>query len=149
MAAQVSFQTYDRLNKPTSLSIAAIDAVTTANVQALADAIDAVIRGVAVKATTAVIEIVDAGSAGPAADSEANRGSKWLFRTQDGVTGKIYTNEIGTADGTVLPSTDSDFIDLTAGVGLALKTAWEAVYRSEDGNAGTLLSVQQVNRALN
>lgn len=149
MTAQVTITTYDRLNKVTSMGISAIDAVATADVQALADAIDAIIRGVPVRATTAVTEVVDPGSAGPATDKEANRGSKWLFRTQDSTTNKIATNEIGTADGSVLPTADSDFLDLTTGVGLALKTAWEVVYRSDDGNTGVLLSVQQVNRALN
>jgi hypothetical protein len=149
MAARLSFSTYDRLNKSTSMSMLAPDAVTTIQVQAIADAVDAIIRGTALRAVTSLETVVDAGAAGPSTDSEANRGSKWLFRIQDSVTGVIYTHELGTADGTVLPSPDSDFVNLGAGLGLAVKTAIDAVYRSPDDNAGVLLSVQQVNRALN
>lgn len=148
--ATLSFSTYDRLGKPTSMSIGADDAVSGANVQALADAIDAVIRGSAVKAVVSVDTIVDAGNATPPNDQEANRGSKWLYRVQVAAEGgKIYTHEIGTADGSQLATASDDFLDLTAGVGLALKSAFEAVYESPNGNAGVLLSVQQVNRGLN
>lgn len=149
MTALLNYLTYDRLNKPTSMSIDAADAVLDADVQALANAIDAVIRGTALRATKSVVTVIDAGTAGPSSDNEANRGSKWLFRIQDATTGTIYTHEIGTADGGALPSANDDFLDLTAVPGSTLKTALEAVYQSPDGNAGTLLSVQQVNRALN
>lgn len=147
--ATVTISTYDRANKGTSLSIGADDAVTDVNVQALADAIDPIIRGVAVKAVVTIPNVVDGGTPGPSTDKDAQRGNKWLFRVYDSVGQKTYTHEIGTADNTVLPTAADDFIDLTAGVGLALKTAWDAVYLSPDGNAGSLLSVQQVNRALN
>lgn len=144
--AKVTISTIDRQSLQTSLTIPADDAVGTAAVQALADAMDAVIRGAAVGATITVPEIVDAGSAVPPADTEANRGNKWLFRTQVAAENKIFTNELGTADNSQLASSTDDFLDLTAGVGLALKTAWDAVYESPAGNAGVLISVQQVNR---
>lgn len=144
--ATLNYSTYDRLALQTSTSINADDAVTDPNVQALADALDAVIRGSAIKAVKSIRTTVDAGSAVPPADVEANRKNKWLFRTQvSAEDGKIYTNELGTADNTALPSPATDFLDLTAGLGLALKTAWETVYESPQGNAGVLISVQQVN----
>lgn len=146
--ATLTFTTFDRLNKVTSTTIGADDLVDNPTVQALADAIDAVIRGTAVKATRNIATVVDAGVAGPSGDIDADRGNKWLFRVQDDVTGQIYTHELGTADNGVLPSPGTDFIDLSTGVGAALKTAWEAAYESPDGNTGTLLSVQQVNRSL-
>ena len=151
----ITIQTYDRSQpvKSTSMSIPADDAVGDIAVQALADAVDAIIRGTAVSATVTVPNVVDAGSPGPAADIDADRGNKWLMRTfvsaDDQGAGKTYQNEIGTADNGVLPSASDDFLDLTAGVGLALKTAWDAVYESPQGNAGVLLSCQQVNRAAN
>ncbi|NJN97907.1 MAG: hypothetical protein HC875_29450, partial [Anaerolineales bacterium] len=96
--AKINISTIDRQSQQTSLSIPADDAVGTVAVQALADAVDAVIRGAAVSATITVPEIVDVGSAVPPADEEANRGNKWLFRTQVAAENKIFTNELGTAD---------------------------------------------------
>lgn len=149
MASKLSFSTYDRLNKSTSMSFDGDDLITTQQVQDVANALDAIIRGVDTRAVRSIETVVDTGSAGPSTDPEANRGSKWLFRIQDSTTGVIYNHELGTADGSVLPSPDSDFLNLGAGVGLALKSAIDAAWRSPVGNVGVLLSVQQVNRALN
>jgi len=147
---RITLTTIDRESKSTSLSIGADDAVGGVAVQALADAVDAVILGSDVQAVSTVATVVDAGSDEPPNEPFANRGNKWIFRTQVALeNGKIYTNEIGTADNAQLPSASSDFLDLTAGVGLALKTAWDAVFESDDGNPGVLLSVQQINRGLN
>jgi len=142
----VNFSTIDRQSKPTSMAVPADDAVLDATVQALADALDAVILGAASKATVTVPNIVDAGTLVLPADENANRGNKWLFRTQVAAENKVFTNEYGTADNAQLPSPTDDFLDLTAGTGLALKTAWDALYESPAGNAGVLLSVQQVSR---
>lgn len=153
--ATATFLTYDRSlpTKSSSMSISVADAILDATVQALADAVDAVILGTNVKASVTVPNVVDAGTPGPSANVLADRGNKWLFRTNVPLdnqgAGVIYQNEIGTADNAQLPSSDNDFLDLTAGVGLALKTAWDAAYVSAQGNPGTLLSVQQVNRAAN
>lgn len=151
--ATVSIQTYDRENKPTSMSVGADDAVGDAAVQALIDAVDAIILGTDASGKTTISNVVDAGTPGPSAELFAQRGNKWLLRVNVPLDkqgeGDIYTHEIGTADNAQLPSADTDFLDLTAGVGLALKTALEAVYESPEGNPGTLLSVQQVNRASN
>ena len=145
--ATLNFSTYDRLAKQTSMSFGADDAIADADVQAVVDALDAILRGSAVRGVVTVSNVVDGGSAAPPADEEANRGNKWMLRIQDSVTSKIYTHEIGTADNTQLPSSTSDFLDLTAGTGLALKTAVEDAYQSPVGNTGILLSVQQVTRS--
>jgi len=135
------------------MEVPAADAVGDVAVQALADAVDAIIRGTDVSAVVTVPNVVDVGLPGPATDIDADRGNKWLLRTSvpadNGAQGAIYKNEIGTADNGALPAASNDFLDLSAGVGLALKTAWDAVYVSKQGNAGTLLSVQQVNRSAN
>lgn len=147
--ASVTFSTIDRLSKDTSISVQAIDAVLEADVDALAAAIQAIILGATLKAVKSIDTTLQAGSLVPPANEDANRGDKWLFRTQDNVNGKVFKNEIGTADSSALPGPTSDFIDLSAGLGLAVKTAWETVYRSPYGNAGTLLSIQQITRTDN
>ena len=150
--ATITFQTYDRSNKRSSMAIGADDAVTDPQVQAVADALNAVIVGTDVKATVTIPNVVDAGVAGPSASIQAQRGNKWLPRFQSSAgadIGKVFTHEIGTCDNTVLPSATDDFLDLTAGVGLALKTAADVAWRSPIGSAGALVSVQQVNRGEN
>jgi hypothetical protein len=144
--ANFKLSTIDRLGKPTSTSMGVADAVTNPQIQAIVDAWDDLLLGAAARGAFSIETVVDQGSAVPPADQGSNRGEKWLYRVQDDVTGQIYTHEIGTADPAQLPSPTSDFVDLTAGNGLALKTAIEAVYESPDGNAGTLLSVQHVTR---
>lgn len=145
--AKVTFSTIDRQSKPTSLTVGADDAVLDATVQALADALDAIITGADLRAVVQVPNIVDIGSATPPADKSSDRGNKWLFRTQEATTGKIFKNELGTRDATALPTATDDYVDLTAGVGLAVKTAWETLWTSDEGRAGTLLSIQQVTRS--
>ena len=125
----------------------AIAASTDPQIQALVDAWDAVILGAAIKGVKSEDTVIDVGSQVPPAAELANRGDKWLARAQDSTTGKILTHELGTADYLQLPSPTSDTLDLTAGVGLALKTAFDAIYESPEGNTGVLLSVQQVTRS--
>lgn len=146
MAIAVALSTIDRLSLATSTRMGAIAAVSNPQIQAWADAMDAVILGANVKAVKSEDTVVDVGSQVPPADEDANRGAKWLLRAQDSTTGNIFTHEIGTADFTQLPSPTSDFLDLTAGTGLALKTAFDAIYESPLGNTGVLLSAQQVTR---
>lgn len=148
--ASLTIETKDRLNKGSSLTIAVQDAIADAAVTALRDALAGIILGTlpsAKKSTTTTIEV---GEEGPADDKAANRGNKWLFRTfvalDNQGSGKVYTNELGTVDSSVLPSADADFVDLTAGLGLAVKNAWDAAYRSKQGNPGVLLSIQQLTR---
>lgn len=142
----LTISTIDRQSKPTSMSMDVVSGATGAQEQAVNDAIDAVILGSAAKCVETTATVVDAGSQTPPNDVNANRGNKWLLRMQDSTSGTIYNHEIGTADSAQLPSATVDYLDLTAGVGLALKTAVDAVYQSPLGNAGVLLSVQQVNR---
>lgn len=147
MATGFHISTLDRQSKRSTMSFDVADAATTPQLQAVVDAVDGIIRGSAASGTKTVSTDIDVGSSSPPADVEANRGNKWLLRIQDSVNGKIFTNEIGTADNAVLLTPGVDFVDLGVGVGLALKTAVEVVYRSPYGNAGVLLSAQQVNRA--
>jgi len=75
----------------------------------------------------------------------AQRESKWLCSMTDDVTAKSVRMEIGGADLTLLVGT-TEFMDLTAGAGLALKAAIEAEVVSDAGNAVTLNSVKHVGR---
>lgn len=138
--------TIDRQSKRSTMSLGVDAGVTNVELQAIVDAVDAIILGSAASGTKTTSEVIDAGTPSPPADVDANRGNKWLLRIQDATANKIFTHEIGTADNAQLPSPGDDYLDLTAGVGLALKTAVEAGYESPYGNVGVLLSVQQVNR---
>lgn len=146
MTLKLSISTIDRLELPTSTRFTVIDAASDPQIQSIADAFDAVILGQEVKATKSEETVVDAGGDTVPTSELCNRGDKWLLRFQDSVKSTKYTHELGTADYTQLPASTSDNLDLTAGVGLALKNALDAVYESPLGNTGTLLSVQQVTR---
>lgn len=85
--------------------------------------------------------------AGAAASTLAQRENKWLMRYHDATNFVKYQVSIGTADLTLLPP-NGEFLDLTAGDGLALKTAFEAVVVAPgDSTHATILdSVQFVGR---
>lgn len=74
-------------------------------------------------------------------DPNAQRGVKWLVRARETVTGNAVTFRIPGADLTLL-TTNSEKMDITAGAGLALVNAIEAVVRSNDG--GTIEVVEIV-----
>lgn len=66
------------------------------------------------------------------------RGIKWTVAWQDSVTGGKGNNYIPTADLALLPlvgGVRSEDMDISAGVGLALKTKIEALCKSPAGNA--------------
>lgn len=67
--------------------------------------------------------------------------SKWVVTLEDATTHRLTTHEIPQADVTLI-GTDVDTLDLSAGVGQALKTAIEAVVKFPGtGNAVNLVSV--------
>lgn len=108
--------------------------LTPANVAAtetltgnLATAIAAVTLGRSIRNTIVYNRAIVGNE--PAASTAAQRENKWLCRYHDVTTFQKYRVEIGTADLTKLPD-HKEFMDLTAGDGLALKTAFEAVVRS-------------------
>lgn len=129
-----------------------IATLTAGNVVAKSALVDALIAAV-----TALIlgnigsnEIVfdrDITSVAPAASQLAQRENKMLLRFSDGATLQKFTVSIGTFDLTALPL-HSEFLDLTAGEGLALKTAFDAIVVNPTvaANPVTLNSVQFVGR---
>lgn len=68
---------------------------------------------------------------------------QWDLNYTDNVTGTEYHTRIGCADLSISAGVIGgvNYIDLTAGVGATLKTAFEAYVKSPAGNAVTLESV--------
>lgn len=87
-------------------------------------------------------------SASPAASQLAQRENKWLARYHDATTFQKFSVSWPCADLTELVS-GQEFLVLTGGNGLALKTAFEAIVVSpaNSSNAVVLDSVQFVGRS--
>lgn len=150
MAIKFKVATVDKNSDDTSMTIGVDAGATNGELQAVVDAVDGIIRGSLASGVKTISETIDVGVDTPPDDKEAVKTDKWLLRMSclDGNgDSRILTYEIGTADNTVLPSASEDYLDLTAGVGLALKTAIEAVYLSLYATTGTLISVQRIGRA--
>lgn len=79
----------------------------------------------------------------PAKDSQFLRGNKWTVKYQAGGEKYQFTIPARSAvvPGTVF-ETDGISLDLTAGLGLQLKTAADAVLLSKYGEAGTVYAIQ-------
>lgn len=77
-------------------------------------------------------------------DAQAQRGTKWTVSWEDTVTFQRNVNTIPTANLDLLPIVGGNRVedlDLTAGAGLALKTAIQALCKSPAGNPITVLRV--------
>jgi hypothetical protein len=75
----------------------------------------------------------------------AQRETKWLVMYEDDTTYKQHNYEVPTADLEQLPA-DGKELDLTAGVGLAFVTAFEAYALSPAGNTCTVQRIIHVGR---
>lgn len=115
-------------------------------ITALVAAIDGITLGVVNRRTTESYTSTATNPA-PSSDPLAQRENKYLCRYHDVVNGKRFSVSFGTAD-LSLHMANSEFLDLTAGPGLALKTAFEAVVVSGDDSAHAVVldSVQFVGR---
>ena len=123
---------------------------------ALRTAIDGIVIGVIQKESQTVFDTL-LSQALPASQN-AQRGNKWLVSYHDNeqffdppvnaIPNEGYLQKyrvmIPCADNTLLTDNDT-FLDLTAGVGLAFKTAFEAVAVSPDGGNVVVDFVQQTN----
>lgn len=107
-------------------------------------AVEAVVLGTLRKEETSAIVDEIAGVA--PADGFAQRETKWLVSGVDS-TGLPCTLEIPCADLDLLPG-GSGVLDISAGVGLALADALDAVWRSRSGNAVTVSKIIHVGRNL-
>lgn len=132
----------DRDNEKASMSLHLADftAGTFTAQMALVDALITAIEGVTLLPLTKDSRIAVETGFAPAlpAGVYAQRGIKWLVRSVD-PGGNAVTFHIPGGDLTLL--TTGETLDLTAGVGLALKDAIEDVVRSNDGE---VIVVQEV-----
>lgn len=129
-----------------------VTTITAANYAAMITALDALkaaIQGITLGRF--VREVVESDvtqiSATPATDPLAQRENKWLCRYHGNTLGQKFNVSLPTAD-VSLHMTNSEFLDLTGGVGGTFKTAFEAVVKSPNDAAEsvTLDSVQFVGR---
>ena len=130
-----------------------ITTLTAANFAATITALDTLstaVQGVIIGVRARQITTADDSSLSNGLPSSplAQRENKWLARSEDNVTHVIGRNEIPTADLTLLTNNSEIITDFTPAALAALKSAWEAVVVSEDGNNVTLRSLQYVGKRL-
>jgi len=134
----------------TSFPVTTLTPANVAATQALMGALAAAIAGITIGEVqkNETVYARNLLSASPAASQLAQRENKWLMRAHDATTNQKFSVSVGTADLTQLPNND-EFLDMTAGVGLALKDAWEDVVVSpfDAAHATILDSVQFVGRS--
>lgn len=149
---------YDREKSDAVMNIRPVTAlnITTflSDVGALRTAIDNVVLGTVSNEKATLFNTVISNI--PPTDKNAQVERKWLLTYTDttpeyavGVPnpgyGKIFQHEIATADASLIQD-NTEFMDITAGVGLALKNAFEAVIVSPYQGQPQVLSVQLVGR---
>lgn len=134
-----------RFKLPVATLTAANYVAKKALIDTLVTSITAVVIG-NLNQETIIIDRV-AVVAGAATSNLAQRENKWLCRYHDATNAKKYRAELPTADLSQLAA-HSEFLDLSGGVGAALKAAFEAIVVSpfDDGHAVVLDSVQFVGR---
>lgn len=130
-----------------TISAANHDAIKAA-MTALADAIeDLCLTNMYQRTFTAAIT-AGLGGDTPPANPAAQIHTQWLFTFKDTVTGVIYRRRVHGAD--YSKATEQDlyglYVPLTAGEGLALKTAFEAYVQEVAGNAVELLRVDPLEK---
>ncbi len=148
--AEWSFQDYSREKSRVRFQFQNITAANHDATVALMDDVRDAILGVQVENCQQTYIIVDSSifnSRAPASNKASQRENKWLLTLADNTTNKVFHHEIPIADLT-LCTANSDYMDLSAGDGLALKTAIEAGVKSPAGNAVSLISVQFVGKRL-
>lgn len=104
---------------------------------AFRDAINGVILGT--EASTAFTIATILANTAPA-NVLAQRGIKWTLQGEDSTTHELFQNYIPTAELALLADGQEE-LDLVAGVGLALKVAYDAFVRSPGDHAATLVRV--------
>jgi len=160
MALPVSFwgqtlndNTLGRNGKPESASFRVpVSTLTAANLvaqQTLMDALAVAVAGISngvVRHTRILLQETE-GSSNRAPSTYDQRENKYLVRYHDTATAQNAIVSIPVADLSILPD-GSEFLDLTAGAGLAFVDAFEAVVRSpfDASHAVTVDSIQFVGR---
>lgn len=140
----IADNTVNRAGKPESSTWAvAIAELTAANVVAqegllttLSAAVGNVILGNLLR--TQIVLSRDEISSAPAALQAAQRENKLLLRYHGATSNQKFSVSIPTFDLTLLPN-HSEFLDLTAGDGATLKSAFEAVVRSPNDDTEVVI----------
>jgi hypothetical protein len=141
----LSVRFIDYSNEVAAAAVYVDDAITNGDATTLATAIDGLSIGTREKITKTLSTILDQGLTTPPANKFAQRELRFVCKYTDSITGKRYSFSIPCADANLVVG-NTDLIDLTAGAGLALKTAFENDALSELGNAVVLNSVELVGR---
>lgn len=128
---------------PASMSVPVVDGISVANAQTLIASLNAVSIGSFGRQSITTEELVAAGTNVRPASELAQKENRFRVQYQDNTTLKLYGFTVPAADLTLLPP-GSEYLDLTAGVGLAIKTDFELYGRSELGNAITVISIKFV-----
>lgn len=145
----------------TNIRVGAVTAVSLpgllTDIAAMTAAIDDLVLGV--RKSDSLRAFRTPGSNALASDPNAQVERKWLV-TYDDITaffdppvnaipnagfGNVFSIEIGTADASLLDD-NSEYLDLTAGEGLAFVTAFQNMARTPYGGEPRVLSIQLVGR---
>lgn len=148
--AEWSFQDYSREKSRVRMQFQDMTAANYDATKTLMDNVRTAILGVQqenCEQTYIVVAQSIFNSRAPATAKNSQRESKWLLTLADTTTNKLSRHEIPIAK-LDLVTANTDFMDLSAGAGLALKTAIEAGVKSPAGNAVSLISVQFVGKRL-
>jgi len=146
MPNRVNVPVIDASDEVSTVSIIVTEpAPVDGDITAFFDAIDGVSIGTLRESILTNAIQKDVGSSAIPANKFAQRELKWLCKYTDNTTLDRFRFEVPCADASLL-GTSTDFLDLSAGAGLALKTAFQAIARSKNGNAVTLNSVELVGR---
>lgn len=135
----------DYSNEKSTVGVYVADAITDVNALALNAAIAGVSLGTNQDAAVLFRNEFFTGVATPPTNHFAQRELKFFCRYIDNVNSKEYSFTIPCADA-ALTVGNTDMIDLAAGAGLALKSAFDTHCLSELGNAVTLNSVELIGR---
>lgn len=128
---------------PANMQIPADDAISVPDAQAIIAACNAVSIGTFGRQEIVVKTPVANGSQVRPGSALAQKENRYRVGYQDLTTLKYGSFTIAAADLTLLPA-GSEFLDLTAGVGLAIKSAVDADGRSDVGNAISVYEVRFV-----
>lgn len=144
--------TYKDYNRETSTTRFSVTQITSGNITtetpkhtALLAAIQAISIGELQRERVVLTNTFS--SSAPATSNLAQRENKWLVTMEDSTTHKTFRHEIPCADLSLLAG-NSEFLDLSADEGLALKTALDACVISPAGNASVTITVQFVGKRL-
>lgn len=143
--AKLSVQVWDSTadEGPASMAVPVVDGISVANAQTLIASINALSIGNFGEQLIKTEELVAAGTATHPASLLAQKEIRYRVSYQDNTTLKLYSFTVPCADLLLLPA-GSEYLDLSAGAGLALKTDFELYGRSELGNNVTLTQIHFV-----